>query len=194
MTVGLFFGSFNPIHYGHLMVLRYWLNETPLDQIWLIVSPHNPHKSPNALAPAFHRLQMARLAITGEARLHASDVEFLLPHPSYTIHTLRHLHNHYPTHEWRILMGADAFATIPTWKEADTLLSQYHFWIYPRGEKPLPALPKHCTFFSQAPRIDLSATQIRHYLKKQQSIRFLVPQAVESYIYEHDLYGVSETA
>jgi cytidyltransferase-like protein len=117
MMIGLFFGSFNPIHQGHLMVLRYWLNETPLHQIWLIVSPQNPHKSPEDLAPAQDRLVMTQLAIQSESRLHASDIEFFLPRPSYTIDTLRHLQTQYPTYEWCLLLGADTFATLPTWKE-----------------------------------------------------------------------------
>jgi len=192
MTIGLFFGSFNPIHYGHLMVLRYWLNETPLDAVWLIVSPQNPHKLPGDLAPADDRLEMTRLAITGEARLYASDIEFSLPRPSYTIQTLRYLQEHHPNHEWCILIGADAFATVPTWKEGNTLLSQYTFWVYPRHDCVPTCLPENSTFFAQAPRIDLSATQIRTYLKNNQSIRFLVPPAVEAYIYERGLYGASK--
>ena len=194
MIVGIFFGSFNPIHYGHLMVLRYWLNETPLESIWLMVSPQNPHKSPEELAPAEDRLQMVRLAIAGEARLHASNIEFSLPRPSYTIQTLRYLQEHYPTHEWRILIGADAFATVPTWKEGNTLLDEYKFWIYPRHDCIPTYLPEKSTFFAQAPRIDFSATQIRSYLRKGQSIRFLVPPAVEDYIYERGLYGASKAS
>ena len=192
MTIGIFLGSFNPIHYGHLMVLRYWLNETSLSAIWLMVSPQNPHKSLEALAPECDRLQMVRLAIAGEARLYASDIEFFLPRPSYTIQTLRYLQAHYPTYEWRILIGADAFATIPTWKEGNTLLSEYTFWIYPRQGSTPAYLPERSVFFSQAPRIDLSATQIRNYLKNRQSIRFLVPSEVENYIYEHGLYGTAK--
>ena len=192
MTIGIFFGSFNPIHHGHLMVLRYWLNETPLDAIWLMVSPQNPHKSPEELAPADDRLQMTRLALAGENRLHASDIEFALPRPSYTIQTLRYLQEHYPAYEWRILTGADAFLTTPTWKDGSVLLSQYTFWIYPRHNCIPTHLPEKSVFFAQAPRIDLSATQIRGYLKKHQSIRFLVPPAVEAYIYERGLYGASQ--
>jgi nicotinate-nucleotide adenylyltransferase len=191
MMIGLFFGSFNPIHHGHLMVLRYWLNETPLDAIWLIVSPHNPHKSPADLAPAEDRLHMARLATAGEDRLHPSAVEFSLPRPSYTIDTLRHLCRAYPTYQWRLLMGTDTFANLPTWKESQTLLSQYTFWLYPRGDAHPYTLPDNVTFFAQAPRIDLSATQVRTYLKNQKSIRFLVPEAVETYIYKRGLYGAA---
>ncbi len=191
MTIGLFFGSFNPIHYGHLMVLRYWLNETPLDAIWLIVSPCNPHKSPTDLASAEDRLHMARLATAGEERLHPSDVEFSLPRPSYTIDTLRYLHQAYPTCQWRLLMGTDTFTSLPTWKESQTLLSEYTFWLYPRGDdRPYP-LSDNITLFAQAPRIDLSATRVRTYLKYQKSIRFLVPEAVETYIYMRGLYGTA---
>jgi nicotinate-nucleotide adenylyltransferase len=193
MMIGLFFGSFNPIHQGHLMVLRYWLNETPLHQIWLIVSPQNPHKSPEDLAPAQDRLVMTQLAIQSESRLHASDIEFFLPRPSYTIDTLRHLQTQYPTYEWCLLLGADTFATLPTWKEGSTLLSHYTLWIYPRGEYVPTHLPQNALFFSRAPRIDISATQVRTYLKNRKSIRFLVPEAVESYIYQRGLYGAVET-
>jgi len=194
MMIGLFFGSFNPIHHGHLMVLRYWLNESPLDAIWLIISPHNPHKSPTDLAPAEDRLHMARLATAGEKRLHPSDVEFALPRPSYTIDTLRRLRHEYPTYEWRLLMGTDTFTTLPTWKESQTLLSAYTFWLYPRGNVHLPNLPDNVKLFARAPRIDLSATQIRTYLKNRKSIRFLVPEAVEAYIYKRGLYGAAPTS
>ncbi|MCX7606022.1 MAG: nicotinate (nicotinamide) nucleotide adenylyltransferase [Bacteroidia bacterium] len=190
MKVGLFFGSFNPIHIGHLIVARYWLNETDLDQLWLIVSPHNPHKAAQELAPAPHRLAMARLAIQEDEQIHVSDIEFHLPTPSYTIHTLDRLQEQYPTHTWVLLFGSDTANTLPTWRDGTTLLQKWPIWVYPRGEGILHInpLPSHLQYFHEAPRVDLSATQVRKYIHQRRSIRFLVPIPVELYIREHGLY------
>ncbi|GIV22688.1 MAG: nicotinate (nicotinamide) nucleotide adenylyltransferase [Bacteroidia bacterium] len=195
MKIGLLFGSFNPIHMGHLILARYWLNETDLAEIWLIVSPHNPHKSPAELAPAVHRLTMARLAIAEDTDVRVCDIEFHLPEPSYTIDTLQVLQTAYP-HEWVVLLGADTAATVPTWKEGHVILQNWTMWVYPRkntSELHLPISPR-LRFFAEAPRIDLSATQIRTYLAQKRSIRYLVPPAVEAYIQTHNLYVPSATS
>ncbi|MEN2992242.1 MAG: nicotinate (nicotinamide) nucleotide adenylyltransferase [Bacteroidia bacterium] len=190
MKVGLFFGSFNPLHWGHLIVARYWLNETDLDQLWLVVSPYNPHKRPEELAPVQHRLAMARAAVADEAALHVSAVELDLPQPSYTIRTLHYLRAAQPSWQWILLLGADAAAALPTWKEGEAILAEWEIWVYPRrgtSEGALPTAPR-LYFFAQAPLIELSATQIRHYRRQGKSIRYLVPPAVEAYILQHALY------
>ncbi|MCS7162822.1 MAG: nicotinate (nicotinamide) nucleotide adenylyltransferase [Bacteroidia bacterium] len=191
MKVGLLFGSFNPLHWGHLIVARYWLNETDLDQLWLVVSPHNPHKRLEELVPVQHRLAMARAAVADEAALQVSAVEMALPQPSYTIHTLRYLQSAQPDWQWILLLGADAAAALPTWKEGETILADWEIWVYPRrgtSEKALPTASR-LQFFAQAPLIELSATQIRHYRRQGKSIRYLVPPAVEAYILAHALYS-----
>ncbi|MCS7297079.1 MAG: nicotinate (nicotinamide) nucleotide adenylyltransferase [Bacteroidia bacterium] len=190
MSIGLLFGSFNPIHMGHLIAARYWLNETDLSQIWLVVSPQNPHKPAVGLAPAYHRIQMARLASEGDPRLLVSDIEFARTGPSYTIDTLRLLKELYEDVEWILLLGSDAAANLEKWKEGPLILREWRIWIYPRRHVPLERLPKGAKieFFPEAPQIDLSATQIRAYCQAGKSIRYLVPPLVESYIYRHDLY------
>jgi len=196
VKVGLLFGSFNPVHLGHLAVVRYWLNETDLDQVWLMVSPHNPHKRLADLAPAEDRLHMVELATQGDSYVHPSAVEFQLPRPSYTIQTLVHLRQAYPHHAFVLLLGADAAASLPTWKEGDRILREWPLWVYPRkgaSEENLPASPQ-LRFFPEAPRIDLSATQIRKYLRESRSIRYWVPLAVEAYIYARGLYGTRPPA
>jgi nicotinate-nucleotide adenylyltransferase len=179
---------------GHLILLRYWLNETALEVVWLIVSPQNPHKSPQELAPVHHRLEMARLATQDEPRLFVSDVECHLPLPSYTIQTLKALDQRFPKHQWKLFIGSDAFREVPTWQEGDKLLSEYDFWVYPRRNVPIKTENPRVTLFSQAPQVEISATQVRKYLRQGQSIRFLVPAAVETYIRTHRLYeGASDT-
>lgn len=196
MKVGLFFGSFNPIHAGHLMIARYWLNETDLEEIWLIVSPHNPHKPAEALAPVEHRLEMARLSVAGDETLKVSEVELHLSRPSYTIHTLEHLRQSYSSVEWVLLLGADAAAGLPTWKEGPRILNEWAIWVYPRRGAALENVPDAPLLrkFPEAPRIDLTATQIRTYVSTGKSIRYLVPPSVERYIYEKGLYASSVLA
>ncbi|RMF52679.1 MAG: nicotinate-nucleotide adenylyltransferase [Bacteroidetes bacterium] len=191
MKVGLLFGSFNPVHLGHLAVVRYWLNETDLNQVWLVVSPQNPHKPVEELAPPQERLRMVELATQGDPWVRPSAVEFQLPRPSYTIQTLGHLRQAYPHYAFVLLLGSDAAASLPTWKEGDRLLREWPLWVYPRKGADAEQLPPspHLRFFPEAPRIDLSATQIRQYLRQGRSIRYWVPSAVEAYIYARGLYG-----
>lgn len=190
MRVGLLFGSFNPPHMGHLLLARYWLNETDLSQIWLIVSPQNPHKAPAELAPVEARLAMARLAVEDEPALQVSDVELHLSRPSYTIHTLNFLRLAHPLAEWVILLGADAARSLPTWREGERILAEWHVWVYPRRGVEMHEVPDapFLRKFPDAPRIDLSATQIRTYCAQRKSIRYLVPSSVEAYIREYRLY------
>lgn len=196
MKVGLLFGSFNPPHMGHLILARYWLNETDLTQIWLVVSPQNPHKSPHDLAPVEARLAMTRLAVEGDPALLVSDVELHLPRPSYTIHTLNFLRLAHPLVEWVVLLGADAARSLPTWREGARILSDWSIWVYPRPGTDMQAVPDapHLRKFPEAPRIDLSATRIRAYCARKKSIRYLVPPPVEAYIQEHRLYADAPAA
>lgn len=191
MRVGLLFGSFNPVHLGHLILARYWLNETALEKIWLVVSPQNPHKSTENLAPVEARLAMAHLATEGDPAVAVSEVELGLPRPSYTVRTLEVLERQRPDWEWILLVGADSAATLPTWKEGEVLLRRWPIWVYPRKGTPLETIPAGTKLqtFPQAPRIDLSATQIRRYVREGRSIRYLVPPSVEAYIHTHGLYG-----
>lgn len=190
MKVGIFPGSFNPIHMGHLILLRYWLNHTDLSQIWLVVSPQNPFKPAQELAPFAHRLAMARIAVAGESRLLASDIEARLPTPSYTIQLLEYLRSEYPTWEWILLLGADAACSLPAWREGMRILKEWTIWVYPRRNISPKELPRssYLHFFERAPLIEVSATQVRQYLAAKLSIRYLVLPEVESYLYTHGLY------
>lgn len=190
MKVGIFPGSFNPIHMGHLILLRYWLNHTDLSQIWLVVSPQNPFKSLQELAPFEHRLAMARIAVAGESRLLASDVEAHLPTPSYTIQLLEHLRSKHPAWNWILLLGADAARGLPSWREGMRILKEWTIWVYPRRNISPTELPQsNCLqFFEQAPLVEVSATQVRQYLAAGLSIRYLVLPEVENYLYTHGLY------
>ncbi|MCS7188908.1 MAG: nicotinate (nicotinamide) nucleotide adenylyltransferase [Bacteroidia bacterium] len=196
MKVGLLLGSFNPIHQGHLLMARYWLNETDIAQLWLVVSPQNPHKPSQELAKAEHRLTMAKLATHGDPHVQVSDIEFSLPLPSYTIQTLNTLRKEHPDKEWFLLMGLDTAHTLPSWKEGMRILQEWHVWVYPRGDTSLytPPQGRFVKYFAKAPRIDLSATQIRKYVKSGLSIRYLVPPPVEEYIHAQRIYYSESSA
>ncbi|MGQ9864448.1 MAG: nicotinate (nicotinamide) nucleotide adenylyltransferase [Bacteroidia bacterium] len=187
MKMGLFFGSFNPIHMGHLMMARLWLNLTDLERIWFILSPHNPHKNPSQLAAPSHRLAMLRLALENQHSLVASDVEFHLPRPSFTYQTWKHLLATY-SHEFIFLMGCDTYQKVPSWYEGDKLLTEVTFYVAPREGCTFTPLNPKTVFFSDFPRITLSATLIRHFVSQGKPITFLVPPSVELYIYRHGLY------
>jgi len=132
MNIGLYFGSFNPIHNGHLIIANHVLNTTDLAQVWLIVSPQNPLKKANSLLNEYHRLHLVKSAIEGEKNLKASSIEFKLPKPSYTIDTLTHLKEKYPQHDFSIIMGSDSFNNIHKWKNYQLLLKDHYIYIYKR--------------------------------------------------------------
>lgn len=130
--VGLFFGSFNPVHVGHLIIANYMANYTELDEVWFVVSPQNPFKKKESLGNMYDRLEMVNLAIEETENLKASSIEFSLPQPSYTIDTLTHLAEKYPTHEFVLIMGEDILETFSKWKNHDIILRDYHIYVYPR--------------------------------------------------------------
>src|SRR5579863_7210704 len=190
MKVGLYFGSFNPIHHGHLVIANYILQHAHLDQVWFVVSPQNPLKPSATLLNEYHRLHLVRLATEGETRLKALDIEFKLPKPSYTVDTLAYLQEKYPTHEFSVIMGSDSFQNLPRWKNADWLLRNYSLYIYKRPEhENLPAYPgaKDIHILS-APLLPISSTGIRKDIKEKKSIRYLVPEAVRLEIERNGYY------
>jgi nicotinate-nucleotide adenylyltransferase len=189
MKVGLFFGSFNPIHIGHLILANYMAEFTPLDQVWFIVSPHNPLKAKSSLLADHHRLALVKLAIEESDYLKASDIEFKLSQPSYTINTLTYLKEKHPNLDFTLIMGADNLETIHKWKNYEMLLNNYPLFIYPRpgysgGEKA-----KHPNVFLQdAPLIEISSTFIRQAIKSKKNIRYWIPDKVLDYIQEMHFY------
>lgn len=183
MKVGLYFGSFNPIHHGHLIIANFFLYNAGLEQVWFIVSPQNPLKPSNGLLNEYQRLFLVNLAIEGESRLKASDIEFRLPRPSFTIDTLTYLNEKYPSHEFTVIMGSDSFSNIQKWKNPHLLLQNYHLLIYERPGYPVnPVELSENIRTMKAPLLEISATHIRQSVKEGKSIRYLVPDKVKEEI------------
>ncbi len=178
--IGLYFGSFNPIHTGHLIIAQHFLNSTDLQEIWLVVSPQNPFKPSQTLLNEDHRLHLARLGVGENPRLRVSDVEFHLPKPSYTSTTLVYLEEKYPQYTFSLLMGSDSFQNLPNWHNADFILEQYPIYIYERPGFPVTSLPPGGKgVVLKAPLLDISASHIRRLLQQRKSITYLVPREVE---------------
>jgi len=186
MKIGLYFGSFNPIHNGHLIIANHMVNYKLVDEIWLVVSPQNPFKQENQLLNANHRIELVKLAVEKTQKIKASNVEFNLPKPSYTIHTLTYLKEKYPQHEFFIVMGSDGFLNIDKWKNAQLIISDYNFFIYERPGFPVAERKDIRYLVVDAPQLLISSTHIREEIKKNHSIQFLVPDVVaESIQFNH---------
>jgi nicotinate-nucleotide adenylyltransferase len=188
MHIGLYFGSFNPIHVGHLIIANHIANFTELDQVWFVVSPQNPFKNSASLLNEYDRLNMVNIAIEGENKLRASSVEFKLPKPSYTIDTLTYLHEKYPQHTFSIVMGSDGFQNIDKWKNFELLVKNYSFYIYKRPGFEITNNYNATIELLKAPLLDISSTHIRNLIKDRKSARFLVPDKVLEEIEKNNYY------
>jgi nicotinate-nucleotide adenylyltransferase len=187
--IGLFFGSFNPIHMGHLIIGNIMAETTDLDKVWFVVSPQNPFKPSKGLLHEFDRYDMVRAAVYDNYKLEVSDIEFHLPKPSYTIHTLVHLREKHPEKEFKVIIGEDNLASFPKWKNHERILEDYGLYVYPRPHAQLSDLKEHpMVKMVEAPMIDISATFIRNCIRKNQSIRYLVADAVEAMIRDKGFY------
>lgn len=178
--VGLLFGSFNPVHVGHLILAEHFATRTDLAEVWLVVSPQNPFKEAAGLLPEAQRLRWVELALAGNAHLRAENIEFELPRPSYTIATLDALRARHPSTEFVLLMGADNLPGLPRWQQAGRLLAEFDSYVYPRPGALIPdlaAFPRVRVL--AAPLLDISATYIRESLRQGLSIRYLVPEVIE---------------
>ena len=193
MKIGLFFGSFNPIHHGHLMVASFIANHTDLQQIWLVVSPQNPHKTQSSLLNEYDRLHLAQLAIEDDTQIKVSDIEFKLPKPSYTIDTLTYLQEKYPQHQFYVIMGSDSFQNLPKWKNFEALIKNYQFIVYRRPGFDIIEDYGADMQYLEAPMLELSATLIRNNCKDGITIRYLVPEDVRLEI-ERNNYFKGESA
>jgi len=183
MKIGLFFGSFNPIHHGHLMIAQAVLNQTDMDQIWFVVSPQNPHKKSKTLLHEFDRLDMVERAIADNFSFKSCDIEFHLSKPSYTIDTLTHLSERHPTYSFSLILGGDNLEQFTSWKNYHQILDYYGLFVYPRGEEPTSDLWNHKQVKRiEAPVLQISATYIRACIQKGQSIKYLVPDEVAEQI------------
>ena len=187
MKIGLFFGSFNPIHHGHLMVASFIANHTDLKQVWLVVSPQNPHKTQSSLLNEYDRLHLAQLAIEDDTQIKVSDIEFKLPKPSYTIDTLTYLQEKYPQHQFYVIMGSDSFQNLPKWKNFEALIKNYQFIVYKRPGFEIIEDYGADVQYLEAPMLELSATLIRNNCKDGITIRYLVPEGVRLEI-ERNIY------
>lgn len=189
MKIGLFFGSFNPIHIGHLIIANYMANHTSLDKVWLVVSPQNPLKKYGDLVNTYDRLEMARLATDNATNISVSDVELKLPQPSYTIDTLTYLKEKYPEHEFALIMGSDNLVNLPKWKNYQLLLRDYKIYVYPRPGYENAELAAHPSVVTtMTPLMELSATFIRKALAEGKNIQYFVPDAVLNFIDSKSLY------
>lgn len=190
--IGLFFGSFNPIHIGHLILGNYVLENTDMDELWFVVSPQNPFKEKKSLLKDYNRLEMVQLAIKNYPKMRASNVEFSLPIPSYTIDTLTYLHEKHPDYAFSLIMGEDNLESLHKWKNADKLVSNHQIIVYPRifdnQEKKNQYQDNPNISLINAPIIELSATEIRNMIKEGKNVRPMLPPEVFSYIDGSNFY------
>ena len=182
MKIGLYFGSFNPVHNGHLLIANYVMNYTDIEQLWMVVSPQNPLKPSKSLLNEYHRLGLIQLALEGESKIKASTIEFKLPKPSYTIDTLTYLREKYPDHQFSIIMGSDSFINLTKWKNYELIINNYPLYIYQRKDYPINNKIKANILILDATLLEISSTKIREMIKKGKSIRWLVPDIVKEEI------------
>lgn len=190
MNIGLFFGSFNPVHTGHLLIAGYFTEHTGLDQVWFVVSPQNPFKIKDDLVDEYHRIEMIRLAIDDDPRFKASDIEFGMSRPSYTVDTLSRFRESCPEHTFYPIIGGDNLETFHLWKDASNILRHHIVYVYKRpgyDQNPLLVDNQRITIF-EVPLLDISSTYIREMIMVDKSVKYLVPEAVEKYIHTHRLY------
>lgn len=188
MKIGLYFGSFNPIHTGHLIIANHILNETDLQKIWFVVSPQNPFKPASSLLNEYDRIHLIRSAIADDPRLVASDVEFALPKPSYTSHTLAYLTEKHPTNSFTIIMGSDSFQNLPKWKNFESIVKNFSIKIYLRPGFGVENTLTADVEILKAPLLQISATEVREAIQAGKSIRYLVPETVREEIEKASMY------
>ena len=189
MKIGLFFGSFNPIHVGHLIIANYMVTQTDLKQVWLVVSPQNPFKKKATLATDYDRLHLVQLAIADNPNLRESKIEFGLPQPSYTVDTLAYLKEQYPDKEFTLIMGSDNIVNFHKWKNYEHILTHHQIYVYERPGSDPEEWRKHpkVSFFD-APLMEISASYIRKCIKEGRSIKYLVTEPVYDYLNGSSLY------
>ncbi len=190
-NIGLFFGTFNPIHIGHLIIANHFAEFSDLDEVWLVVTPHNPHKKRNTLLEDTHRLSMVRIAVENYPHLKASTIEFDLPQPNYTVNTLAVLEEKYPEDRFSLIMGEDNLKSFHKWKNFEVILENHEIYIYPRIsegilESQFSGHPKIKKI--EAPIVEISASFIRKNIASHKNIRPLLPQNVWKYIDEMNFY------
>ena len=190
MQTGLFFGSFNPIHNGHLAIAGYMLEYTNLNEVWFVVSPHNPLKESHELAADTHRLAMVKLAVEDfEPQISVCDIEMSMPRPSYTIDTLNALGSKYPQRKFTVLMGADSLESIKKWKDYNNIITNYKIMVYPRiGSNIDLKIAKNNIDIVNAPIVELSSTFIRQTIAQGRRADYFMPPKAYQYLMENNIY------
>jgi len=188
MKVGLYFGSFNPIHTGHCIIASHLAQTTELDQVWLVVSPQNPFKPSASLLNEYHRLHLVQTALEGEKKLKASDIEFHLPRPSFTIDTMTYLKEKHPGHAFSIIMGSDSIQNLHNWKNAEVLVKEHAIYVYKRPGFEVNTPLDVKLQILDAPLLEISSTRIRKLIKEGKSVRYLVPENVREEIEKGNYY------
>lgn len=188
MKIGLYFGSFNPIHTGHLIIATHIINNTSLDQVWFVLTPQNPLKVQKDLLNEYHRKHLIDVAIEGDNKLKVSTVEFSLPKPSYTVDTLAYLSHQYIDNQFVIIMGSDSYTNLEKWKNYQVILDNYEILVYNRPDGKEVNRRTEKTIILDAPLIDISSTMVRKMIEKKQSIRYLVPDVVKEEIEKGHYY------
>ena len=188
MNIGLYFGSFNPIHTGHLIIASHIISNSNMTELWFVVSPQNPFKNKAGLLNENHRLNLIKTAIEGEQHLKTSNVEFKLPRPSYTIDTLTYLSEKYPQHAFSVIMGSDSFQNLEKWKNYHSLISNYPIYIYKRPGFEIVNKFNTDIILLEAPILEISSTNIRELIREGKSIRYLVPDSVKEEIVLNNYY------
>lgn len=185
---GLFFGSFNPPHIGHLAIANYLAEHTALKEIWFVVTPQNPLKKKESLLDDRTRLELVRLAVDDDPRFRVSDIEFSLPQPSYTINTLVYLREKHPERNFALIMGADNLTSIHKWKNYDIIIREYPIFVYPRPNYLIPTLHQGNIVVTEAPLMEISSSFIRESIRNEKDPKFFLPKAVYEYIISMNLY------
>jgi len=195
MKIGLYFGTFNPIHVGHLIIANHMAEYASLDQVWMVVTPHNPFKKKSTLLDDYHRLQMVHLATEDFPKIKPSDIEFKLPQPNYTVNTLVHLQEKYPDYEFSLIMGEDNLKSLHKWKNYEAILENHEIYVYPRisseSENSAPSFrdKNHAKIhFIDAPIVEISSTFIRKSIKNGKNVQPLLPLKVWQYIDHNNFY------
>jgi len=188
MKIGLFFGSFNPIHIGHMAIANYMVEYTNMDRLWFVISPHNPFKQRKTLLADHHRLELVERAIADDDRFRSTDIEFKMPTPSYTIDTLAWLEEKYPANQFIIIMGSDGLPSFPKWKNAREIQDNYLRYVYPRPGFPVDASGLENLEVVEAPLIEISSSFIRKSIRDGKDVRHFLPPAAWKYLDEMNFY------
>ena len=189
--IGLYFGTFNPIHVGHLTIANHMVEFSDLDEVWLVVTPHNPHKKKKTLLDDIHRLAMVQIAVEEYPKLKASNIEFDLPQPNYTVNTLAYLEEKYPEAQFSLIMGEDNLKSLHKWKNYEVIVNRYDLYVYPRiseGNVENEFLAHGNIHRVAAPIMEISSTFIRKAIKDRKNIRPMLPQNVWEYLDEMNFY------